>query len=164
MKSAAKEKLMCGLPETSHKWFCNDDNDSLTMADEESTAYDQQPKQPRLKIPHKVTDMTESFTAGNERITFVPGWQPIPRGSGVFKTIPKSFKEKIWQNEFFSYRELHRAMNKSNATHSLKSIFDKLLEEEEVPTSSSAEKDHIHLLDLNIMQTQFFALYSQMYP
>ena len=101
--------------------------------------------------------MTESFTAGNERITFVPGWQPIPRGSGVFK-------EKIRGNEFFSYRELHRAMNKSNATHSLKSIFDELLEEEEVPTSSSAEKDHICLLDLNIMHTQFFALYSQMYP
>ena len=31
MKAAMKEKPMCGLPETSHKRFHNDDNDSLTM-------------------------------------------------------------------------------------------------------------------------------------
>ena len=44
LKAAAKEKPMHGLPEISCKRFCNDDNDSLTAADEESIAFDQQPE------------------------------------------------------------------------------------------------------------------------
>ena len=76
--------------------------------------------------------------------------------------MPKTFKEKIWCNEFFSHRELHRAMNRPKTTNSLKSIFDKLIEQEEL--SMPIEKDSMHLLDLNIFQLQFFTLYSQMYP
>ena len=107
--------------------------------------------------------MTDSFSVGNKCTTYVQGWEPIPWGSGAFITIPKSFKEKIWRNEFFSYRELHRAMHKSNSGNPLKSFLDKLIKEDESSTPTM-EKDHIRLLDLVIMQTQFFTLYTQMYP
>ena len=108
--------------------------------------------------------MTACFNVVDERVTYVPGWHPIPRGSGLLITMPKSFKERIWRNEFFSYRELHRAMNrpKTSTSASLKSIFDKLIEQEDILVP--AEKDSMQLLDLNIYQLQFFSLYSQMYP
>ena len=70
-------------------------------------------------------------------------------------------KKRIWRDEFFSYRELHRAMNKVNTGNPLKSFINKLMEDEH---SAPAEKEHIRLLELVIVQTQFFALYMQMYP
>ena len=120
---------------------------------------EQNRSQPMAKIPKK---LSLCFNAVDERITFVPGRQPIARGSGMLITMPKSFKEKIWHNKFFSYRELHRAMNRPKTTNSLKSIFGKLIEQEEI--SVPAEKDSMWLLDSNIYQLQFFTLYSQMYP
>ena len=146
-------KPRCGLPElVGRKRACEDDNASTSdMDDAASSTCEHQ-----TKIPCKVTDMTDSFSVGNERTAYVQGWQPIPGGLGAFITIPKSFKDKIWRNKFFSYRELHREMNKSNSGNLLKSFFDKLIEEDE--SSSTVEKDHIRLLELVIMQMQFFAL------
>ena len=51
---------------------------------------------------------------------------------------------------------------KTSTSASLKSIFDKLIEQEDI--SVPPEKDSMWLLDLNIYQLQFFSLYSQMYP
>ena len=119
LKTMAKPRR--GLPEvTGRKRACEEDNAS-DLDDATSATNEQQ-----TKIPHKIADMTDSFSVGNEHTTYVQGWQPIPQGSGAFITIPKSFKEKIWQNKFFSYRELHRAINKSNSGNPLKSFLDKL--------------------------------------
>ena len=41
-------------------------------------------------------------------------------------------------------------------------MFDKFIEQEEIPLAT--EKDSMRLLDLNIHQQQFFSIYSQMYP
>ena len=134
-------------------------NDTEDLLDDST---EQNQSQPMAKIPKKLMDMSTCFNAVDERITFVPGWQPIARGSGLLITMPKSFKEKIWRNELFSYRELHCAMNRPKTSNSLKSVFNKLIEQEEI--SVPAEKDNMQLLDLNIYQLQFFTLYSQMYP
>ena len=164
INTANKGKLLRSLPE-SRKCGHDEDSEDILAGDplNEDTVEQMQP-QPMLKIPKKATDLSACFNTADEHITFVPGWQPIARGSGLLITMPKSFKEKIWRNKFFSYRELHNAMNrpKTSTSTSLKSIFDKLIEQEEI--SILAEKDSMQLLDLNIYQLQFSTLYSQMYP
>ena len=159
IQAANRGKPLRGLPEN-RKRPRDDDVDSVQTNDSQDAAEEHPNKS--TKIPKKLLDMSTCFNAVDERVTYVPGWHPIPRGSGLLITMPKSFKEKIWQNEFFSYRELHRVMTrpKTSASTSLKSIFDKLIEDISVPQ----EKDSMHLLDLNIYQLQFFSLYSQMYP
>ena len=107
INAASKGKPLHGLPE-SCKRLRDDDADSFQSGPElvDDTETEIQP-QPMTKIPKKVMDMTACFNAVDERITYVPGWHPILRGSGLLIMMPKTFKEKIWHNEFFSYRELH---------------------------------------------------------
>ena len=121
-----------------------------------------QADQPRLpKIPKKTGDWPSQFNAANERISFVPGWQPIYKGTGLLITMPKNFKEKILKNEIFSYRALHKALTKPKVPvqTAVKSLVDKLVQEDD-----AYEKDTMRLLDLSIYQTQFFKLYSAMNP
>ena len=96
-----------GLPESSKRAH-NNDTDTL-MANETEDLLDdsteQNQSQPMAKIPKKVINMSTCFNAVDKCVTFVPGWQPIVRGSGLLITMPKPFKEKLWHNEFFSYRE-----------------------------------------------------------
>ena len=160
INAANKGKQLQGLPEL-WKRVRDEDMDSLAI-NEESPINSEEQNQPLAKIPKKMTDMSTCFNAVDEPITFVPGWQPIARGSGLLITMLKSFKEKVWCNEFFSYRELHRTMNRPKTTNSLKLIFDKLIKQEELSVPS--DKDSMRLLGLNIYQLQFFTLYSQMYP
>ena len=119
INAANKGKPLQGLPETSQKCVRDDDMDSL-VTNEESPINSEGQYQPLSKIPKKMTDMGACFNAVDEQITFVPGWQPIARGSGLLITMPRSFKEKVWCNEFFSYRELHHAMNRPKTDNSLK--------------------------------------------
>ena len=159
IQAANNGKPLRGLPEA-RKRPREDDVDSVATNDSQGVTEEIPGKS--MKIPKKQPDMSSCFNAVDERVTYVPGWHPIPRGSGLLITMPKSFKEKIWRNEFFSYRELHRVMTrpKTSASTSLKSIFDKLIEED---ISVPQEKDSMRLLELNIYQLQFFSLYSQMY-
>ena len=115
INAANQGKLMCGLPEL-QKRVHDEDTDSL-VTNEESPINSAGQNQPLSKIPKKMTDMNSCSNAVDERNTFVPGWQPIARGSGLLITMPKSLKEKVWHNEFFSYRELHCAMNRPKTTN-----------------------------------------------
>ena len=92
IQAANKGKPLHGLPEN-RKCSRDDDADSIQSASELVDAAAEQRTQP-AKIPKKQLDMSTCFNAVDERITYVPGWHPIPRGSGLLITMPKSFKEK----------------------------------------------------------------------
>ena len=165
VQAATAGKSPLGLPETSHKRTCDNDSESVASLDELATmAPSQDGKQTPLlaKIPKKTLDWGSHFNVAGDRATFIPGWQPSPRGTGLYITMPKSFREKIWQNEFFSYRDLHKSLHKPKLTGvSIKSMIDKIIDQEE---AQIVEKDSMRLLDLAIYQVQFFKIYSAMYP
>ena len=96
IQAANTGKPLRGLPE-SRKCSHDEDADSVKSASELEEAAVEPDKKP-TKIPKKQLDMSMCFNAVDECITYVPGWHPIPRGSGLLITMPKSFKEKIWRN------------------------------------------------------------------
>ena len=78
IKTTANAKANRGLPETTRKRIHEDDSASNPDDDAASLTNDHQQSDRQAKILRKLTDMTDSFSVGNERTAFVQGWQPIP--------------------------------------------------------------------------------------
>ena len=166
VRATTSGKLPLGLPETLRKRAANEDSLSVSSVIQEGDAAELSQVQEGAdhislaKILKKSSDWASHFNVAGDRVTFIPGWQPSPRGTGLYITMPKSFHEKIWCNEFFSYRELHKCLHKPKLVGaSIKTMLDKIMDQEE----GQVEKDTMHLLDLAIYQIQFFKLYSAMY-
>ena len=158
-------KPLLGLPANIQKCAREEDSESISAIEEltpsPGPSSAQADKAPLPKIPKKTGDWPAQFNVANERTSFVPGWQPNYKGTGLLITMLKTFREKILKNEFFPYWALHKAMTKPKVPvpTAIKSLVDKLVQEEEV-----YEKDTMRLLDLYIYQAQFFKIYSAMYP
>ena len=160
LNAAESGKPLLGLPANAQKRVREEDNASVSTPEDLVLPPSPGPSihtdQPRLpKIPKKMGDWPSQFNAANERISFVPGWQPIYKGTGLLITMPKNFKEKILKNEFFSYRALHKALTKPKVPvqTTVKSLVDKLVQEDD-----AFEKDTMRLLDLAIYQTQLLQI------
>ena len=162
------DKQLKGLPETIRK---KRSCESMDSAPQESESEDNEAARPS-KIPKKIHDYTDKFQpTGNVRINYVEGWNLPSQTFGVQMHMPQSFRDRILKNEFFSYRKLHKAMNKKDVVSAQRA--QKLMSwlegqgTDPTPSTSSTppgQDDSIRLLDLAMMQTNFFTLYSQMHP
>ena len=158
-----------GLPETIRKKRARDSTDP--PPEQEAEPAELETAKPS-KIPKKIQDYTDKFQeTGNVRIDFVEGWNLPSQTSGIQMHMPQTFRDRILRNEFFSYHELHKAMNKKDVVSAQRA--QKLMTWLEgqgtdpapgITQSSTVQEDSIRLLDLVMMQTNFFTLYSQMYP
>ena len=164
------DKQLRGLPETIRKKRARDNAEAPSEIENDVESDETETPKPS-KIPKKIHDYPDKFQpTGNVRIDFVEGWNLPSQTSGVQMRMPQSFRDRILRNEFFSYCELHKAMTKKDVVsvqraQKLMSWLEGQGTDPSPSTSTSpVPDDSIRLLDLVMMQTNFFTLYSQMHP
>ena len=120
------------------------------------------------KIPKKISDFSDKFRPhGNERIEYVKGSNFPSKSSGVSLAMPNAYREKMYHNEFFSYRELFKAINRKETTITsakVKTLVNVICGVDDPHSSEQQGSMGITVCDLAILQGEFFSIYTQMYP
>ena len=141
----------------------NDPSDSESVTGESVASG---PSTSTFKIPRKNTDFTAMFhPTKNCRVDYVQGWQPNTISTVDIK-LPKTYRDKILRNEFYSYRDLHKFLTKKESNFNAK-LTEFLVKgaNAQVDMDDQFDKNvRISLLEFVMLQTQFFAVYQQMYP
>ena len=177
-----RDKELCGLPENikkrkRHKPEPEEDDEEESSqedggtdgmgSDADSQVRDHQEQPPR-KIPKKISDFSDKFRShGNEHIKYVKGWNFPSKSSGVSLVMPNAYKEKIYHNEFFSYRELFKVINRKETTTAsarVETLVNAICSVDDQHSSEQQGSMGITVCDLAILQGEFFFIYTQMYP
>ena len=145
-----------------------DDGETDRAVSDTDTQVGDDQEQPPRKIPKKISDFSDKFRPhGNERIDYVKGWNFPSKSSGVSLAMPNAYKEKIYRNEFFSYRELFKAINRKETTTAsakIETLVNAICGVGDPHSSEQQGSMGITVCDLAILQGEFFSIYTQMYP
>ena len=95
------------------------------------------------------------------------GWNFPSKSSGISLAMPNAYKEKIYCNEFFSYCELFKAINRKETTTAsakVETLVNAICGVDDPHSSEQQGSMGITVCDLAILQGEFFSIYTQMYP